>query len=315
MLDEAAFFLIGSIKVYYYGLHIAIGALAAMVLLALCCRARCLPKGTAALYAVLAMPIGVICSRVLFCLLDGRFRAMFSIRALLCFWGGGYSMVGALAGAVLAAVITAKIIKKPSLRLLDTIIPALLVFVAFARIGEQYTELLGRSRALVSENWQQGWLVVGDKYGMYLKTYALEALCALILSAYLLLHARRQQIEGDTLLDGMLLFGCTQVLWESLRFDAHMRESFVSLQMILYAILFAWPLLVYARRYARTIAKRQPVYLALLVIILVAGGAIALEFMIDRSGISRFVLYVPYVLLLALPAACGLVFKKRSCVK
>ena len=42
------------------------------------------------------------------------------------------------------------------------------------------------------------------------------------------------------------------------------------------------------------------------------GGVIGLEFMIDRSGISRFLLYVPYVLLLALPAVCGFVFKKRS---
>ena len=47
-------------------------------------------------------------------------------------------------------------------------------------------------------------------------------------------------------------------------------------------------------------------------IALVAGGVIGLEFMIDRSGISRFLLYVPYVLLLALPAICGFVFKKRS---
>ena len=31
MLDEAAYFLLGNIKIYYYGLHIALGALAAGV--------------------------------------------------------------------------------------------------------------------------------------------------------------------------------------------------------------------------------------------------------------------------------------------
>ena len=40
MLDEAAYFLLGNIKIYYYGLHIALGALAAVIVLALCCRAR-----------------------------------------------------------------------------------------------------------------------------------------------------------------------------------------------------------------------------------------------------------------------------------
>ena len=35
MLDEAAYFLLGNIKNYYYGLHIALGALAAVIVLAL----------------------------------------------------------------------------------------------------------------------------------------------------------------------------------------------------------------------------------------------------------------------------------------
>ena len=312
MLDEAAYFLLGNIKIYYYGLHIALGALAAVIVLALCCRARRMPAGAAPLYAVLAMPLGVACSRVLFCLLDGRFRGIFSLRAMLCFWGGGHSMVGALLGAALTAVIAAKILAVPARRMLDMMAPALLVFIAFARVGEQYTEMLGRSRALVSEVWRQGWLVTGDEYALYLKTYVLEALCALILAVTLLpglLHGKR---DGDTLLSAMLLFGCTQVLWESLRFDAHMRESFVSLQMLLYAVMFAAALLIFARRYAKRLGHGWPVWLALGVIALVAGGVIGLEFMIDRSGISRFLLYVPYVLLLALPAVCGFVFKKRS---
>ena len=81
-----------------------------IISLALCCRARRMPAGAAPLYAVLAMPLGVACSRVLFCLLDGRFRGIFSLRAMLCFWGGGRSMVGALLGAALAAVIAASLI-------------------------------------------------------------------------------------------------------------------------------------------------------------------------------------------------------------
>lgn len=312
MLDEAAYFLLGNIKIYYYGLHIALGALAAVIVLALCCRARRMPAGTAPLYAVLAMPLGVACSRVLFCLLDGRFRGIFSLRAMLCFWGGGHSMVGALLGAALAAVIAAKILAVPARRMLDMMAPALLVFIAFARVGEQYTEMLGRSRALVSQVWRQGWLVAGDEYALYLKTYVLEALCALILAAALLPGLLRGGRDGDTLLSAMLLLGCTQVLWESLRFDAHMRESFVSLQMLLYAVMFAVPLLVFACRYARRLGHGWPIWLALGVIALTAGGVIGLEFMIDRSGVSRFVLYAPYVLLLALPAVCGFVFKKRS---
>ena len=87
----------------------ALGALAAVIVLALCCRARRMPAGAALLYAVLAMPLGVACSRVLFCLLDGRFRGIFSLRAMLCFWGGGHSMVGALLGALLGVLLASQL--------------------------------------------------------------------------------------------------------------------------------------------------------------------------------------------------------------
>ena len=199
--------------------------------------------------------------------------------------------------------------------LLDLLVPSLLLFIAFARMGEQYTELLGRSRPLVIEGLKSSFLAVSDGYDAYLKTYMLEAATALVLFFATLCVLRHPLPCGDTLLIGMLLLGCTQVLWESLRFDAHMRQSFISMQQILYAFMFAAPLLIYAARAGGHRRSKKPLIAAIILLVLLTAAIIVLEFMIDRSGINRLLLYLIYALLLCLPAVMALIFRKRSLTK
>ena len=70
---------------------------------------------------------------------------------------------------------------------------------------------------------------------------------------------------------------------------------------------FAAALILYAAR-----CGKKQVIIAIAVCVLVAGGAVGLEFMIDRSSVSSLLLYAAYILLLALPAGLGLYYKKRS---
>ena len=42
------------------------------------------------------------------------------------------------------------------------------------------------------------------------------------------------------------------------------------------------------------------------------GAVIGLEFLIDRSGLSRMMLYMVYVLLLAVPCVMGIRLKKLA---
>ncbi len=312
MYEDALSFTFLGMQVFYYGLYAAIGAALALGLLAILSRRMRLPAGTVALFGVLALPLSIACGRLLFCLLDFRFHSYFSLRALLSFWGGGLSMTGVLLGAVGAACLTARIQGVHTLAFLDLLAPALLLFIAFARIGEQYTELLGRSRPLVMEGLKNSFLASSDGYDAYLKTYLFEAVTALALSMVMLFLLRRSLPHGDVLLIGMLLLGCTQVLWESLRFDAHMRQSFISMQQILYACMFAAPLLIYAARAGRKMPSKRPLVCSIALLVLLTAAIIGLEFMIDRSGISRLLLYLVYALLLSLPAVLALTFRKRS---
>ena len=306
-MEETLSFSLLGMTGFWYGVFIAWGAALFLRFFARYCRMEGLKSGTAALFSVLCLPLGVICSRILFCLLDFRFHGMFSLRALGMFWGGGFSMVGALLGAALAAWLTARIQKIPAPPVLDILMAALPFFLCAARMGEGFTELLGRSRPLDTAWLANSFLAQNDGYDTYLRTYLLEAVTAGILAIYFAARIQKKKTARGSLLLGMLLLGTTQTLFESLRFDSHMRYSFISMQQILFACMFAAALIVYAAR-----CGKKQVIAAVAVCVLVTGGAVGLEFMIDRSSVSSVLLYAGYVLLLLLPAALGLHYKKRS---
>ncbi len=308
MPEESLYFEIVGQKAYWYGVCAALGALLALVALYFTGKKRGIKADAVLLFGVIALPLGLICSRLLFCLLDANFRVLFSWKAAVSVWGGGLSMMGALLGAGFAGVITAKLTKTVPLKFLDALAPALLVFVMCARIGEGFTDFLGRSRNLNVDWFNDTFLATSDGYGSYnLNTYLLEAACALVLAVVAYIGLNLEKRAGDVLLTAMLLFGCTQTLWESLRFDSHMRLSFVSLQQIMAACMFAVPLLIFAFR-----RGRNAVIAAVIIIVLLVGSVVGIELMIDRTDVSNVLLYVLYVVILAVPAVVGLIWKQKA---
>lgn len=300
------------LQVFYYGCFVALGLVLLLASTYLLRKRRNIPGDTVLLYGVIALPLALVFSRLLFCALDFNFHSVFSLRAVLSFWGGGFSMTGALLGFALAAFILGRKQDICPLKIMDTAVIGILLFMACERLGEPYTELLGRSRPLVSETFKTSFLAVGDEYDAYLRTYALQTVSCLIIAAFLFVFGKKERKNGDVLLMGMLLLGCTETLFYSLRFDAHMRRSFISMQQLLFAMIMAVPLVIFALRYSKKAARKAPLWISLGILLFAVIMAVLLEFMIDRSGISRILLYAVYTLILALPAAAGCVFYKRS---
>lgn len=299
-------------QVFYYGCFVALGLILLIASTYLLRKRRGVPGDTVLLFGVTALPLSLVISRLLFCALDFNFHSVFSLRAVLSFWGGGFSMVGALLGFALAAFIIGRRQDICPLKIMDTAVIGILLFMACERLGEPYTELLGRSRPLVSEAFKNSFLAIGDEYDSYLRTYALQAVSCLAISAFLFVFGKKERKNGDVLLMGMLLLGCTETLFYSLRFDAHMRRSFISMQQLLFAVMMAVPLLVFALRCCKKISGKKPLWLSLGLLVFAVIMAVVLEFMIDRSGISRILLYAVYTLILSLPAVAGCIFYKRS---
>ena len=312
MYEDSLNIAFGAAHVFAYGAFVMLGLTALILSLYTLRKKHALTGDTVLTYSVLALPLSLVCSRLLFCALDFNFHSVFSLRALVSFWGGGFSMAGALIGLTLAAFLTGKLQKVCPLRLLDGAAVGFLLFMAFARLGEPCTELLGRSRPLVSDAFKTSFLAMGDEYDAYLRTYLIETVLCLAFALALVHFQKKERKAGDTFLMFMLLTGCSETLLYSLRFDAHMRYSFISVQQLLFAAVMAFALFTFARRCSKALGKKTPVWISVAIIAAASALAVALEFMIDRSGVNRILLYAVYTAMMAVPAVMGCIFYQRS---
>ena len=293
------------IRVYSFGLWIALGLLLAVLVLIFLNRRMKKPAGAAALQSVLCIACGCVLSRVLFGLLDASLDQVMPLWAMIRLNVGGYSLYGALAGACLAMWIAAKITKCRPAEYLDILAPAFLAFTACERLGESVIDGFGWSRGLKSGFLHQPWLAVVDDYETwYLMTWRVEFVIVLILLAVLIVDVLRPHKAGHTFLKYMMLFGATQIIMESLRYDQHMTvRSFVRMEQIFSMVLLGVAVIILAVRQWK---KCRGLALAALVSIpAVTGIAVGIEFMIDRTDISRLLLYAVFIVLVAVPAVLG----------
>lgn len=310
MQPIASSFTLLGILIYHYGLYLMLGTLFALTVFLITARQRAVYE-KALVASAWMLPLALIFSRLLYCLTDSNFGVIASIQNVFRLTTGGLSMFGALLGMVLAIWIAAGKQKGTFNKLLDCFAPSLMWFIFFERLGERFTAL-GISRPLVTGLLDQTFLAFRDTYDVYLKTWLLEAAAALILFAVLYRLLRAAHRDGDVFLTGMLLFGTTQILFESLRYDSHMRFSFTGLQQVLSAVLYGVPIILMClkTKKARPASKLPVITLILLAVAVL--GALGIEFLIDRSSINKALLYALYALLLVVPACLAYTQYKRS---
>lgn len=311
MREEAVKVFFLGVEVYAFGLYVALGLTLALVVLALLTRKEKWRDGTAALTGVLAMGLGFVVSRLFFGLMDESLGRIMPLWAMIRVNTGGFSMMGALLGACMGGILAARFMKKPPARLLDLLAPALLLFVACERLGEGYIEDFGVSRTLTDSLLEGTFLAVQNGYGWRLATYQLESFTALILSLVLLWDLTRNRRAGNTFVLFLLLYGAAQVLMESLRYDQHMTvKAFVKLQQIMDMLLLGAGVTVLAVRNWKT--RRGLALAAVIVLAASVGIGVAIEFMIDRTKISHYVLYLCFLIDMAVPVWLGLRLRKEG---
>lgn len=310
MWEDAATIDFLGVKVYAFGLFAAIGMAAGLIVLGLLLRKAKWMKGTAALTGALSILCGFIVSRLFFCFMDQGLGGPVPLKGVLLVTGGGYSMMGALLGAYMGAILAAKLTQQNAARLLDFLAPAFLLFVVWERLGEGYVDDFGISRPLVGELLKGSFLTIEGEYDWVLATHLLESFTALVLAFVMLVDGNKNRRPGDTFLLFLLLFGATQVILESLRFDQHMHLSFVGLQQVMAMMLLAAGVIVLALR--RMKDRRGLALTALIVLPFVVGAGVALEFAIDRTTVNRYFLYALFILIMAVPVWLGMKLRKEA---
>lgn len=279
-------FTLGGISFTGYGL----GAAGAMLLFLLAYGVWCRVKGVSyeafIRFAALAVPMVWFCSRLVFVLANCTYYLTTLSNPVLAlrFWDGGYSMMGAVGGAILAAFAAEKWTKTASGRLLDGVGFAAPIGILLERFMEGSTGMgVGRpvytalpSLFTMTDETEQ---VV---HAVYRDEFLVAGIIFAAICLWLIVRGSRPLSGGDVLLVFLTLFGCTQVLLESLRNDGHMVVHFVRIQQVIAVILPVIALGVWTKRLSGH-TKRGHIIGLWGIVLIAIGVGVWEEFAIDSS--------------------------------
>ena len=309
--EDAPTLSILGVQVYSFGLYVAVGLALGLLLLAFLLKKYNAKPGTAPLTGALAMGCGFVLSRLFFGYMDESLGQTMPLWAMLRVNTGGYSMMGALIGACFGTVIAAKLTKQSPARLLDLLAPCLLLFAACERMGEGCVEEFGISRFLSDELFKGSFLAEETDFGLRLHTYMIESAVMLVLALILFFDLSAKRKAGDTFLKFLLLFGGAQILLESLRYDQHMTiKAYVKLQQVMAMMLLGAGVITMAIRGWKHYRKLAVAALAFIPVCV--GAGVGIEFMIDRTAVSHYLLYAAFLIVVGVQTALGLKLRKET---
>lgn len=263
-------FSLGGLTVYGYGLALACAAALCLVLAARCFRRAGLRADSLSLFAVLALPLGVLCARALYCLIRFNWFAAKGFPYLFHLTEGGFVLYGAMGGCVLAALLAARLSHQSAAKMLDALSVPAAVMIALSRLAEG---LAGQGYGWYVEDWfdpDMGMslfhpeqfdallrfpFAVQDSYEEWRwAVFVIEALIALAIAVALLRVRPRRDGGRATLF--ILMYAAMQALGESLRQDAVLRWGFVRVSQVLSAVIVGAVLLACCMKAPRGGGKR-----------------------------------------------------------
>lgn len=258
------------LTVYPYGLAVAAAAALALLLAGAQARRAGLKPGTLSWFALLAIPLAVLMARAAYCLICYDWFLQKGVGYFFRLTDGGFVLYGALAGGLVAALLTARMTRQAPGAVMDALAAPAALMIALCRLAEG---LVGQGYGRYIADWfdpESGMSVfhpqdtslferfpfaVQDMYEEWSwAVFVLEAVIALLLCV-VLLRARRRAPGGRALLF-LLLYAAAQALCEGLREDAVLRWGFVRVSQIISAVVVAAVLLVCCVRLPQRRAHR-----------------------------------------------------------
>ena len=273
-------------SVFPYGLFAAAGVGCMLIAMLLTAPKRSFSKGTVTVFGLLAIPLSLVFSRLLYCVFQlNLFCDTYENPWLmLCIWDGGYSIWGVIPALLLAAWLTAKMQRCSFRSLWDCVSLSSALLFAMLYAGEGRTELgIGKVIDAGFLTSAIPFLVLEQKLGVNVEyrliVYRLQCLACVILFLVMLLSRRKSKTEGILALRFWSIFASMQIFWESLRDDGHMLFIFLRIGQVAAGIVLLWVLIDLSRCY-RQAGLHMP-WFVWPVFVLCLGLIAALEFSLD----------------------------------
>jgi len=315
MWDEAPKTELFGIQIYTFGLFCMIGTAAAVAAVLILCRHAQRKKGTGALLSLMSVLFGLLFSRLFFSVLYSISADGFPFSAWFRISTGGWSLFGMIFGVFTAAWLCSKITGENVRGLLDTVSCALPLIIAAERFGERFFEGFDISRPLQEGGFPENtFLAVKDTFYediSFLATYLTAAISCIFLFLILVFFLTRdRRKDGDLWILFMLLCGAGGVMLESLRYDHYLELSFVCFQQILAALMLVWGVIEAA---LRNRGRKRMILGACISLPAAIGVCGWIEYALDRTTISHYLLYAVMAAVLAVPVTLGiLLLRKRE---
>ena len=242
-----------------FGVLTGLALLAALFVTFIAGYGRGVKYGSFIRFAALCLPMVFLFSRALFCLsttayyLEELSKPMPEL--MLQMLDGGYSMTGAILGAVLAALICEKWQKLPAGSLTDALALGLPVGIIIVRLAQPLCEFgwgyQYESPSFAFLDKLDG--IFRDDVLQLHPVFLYEALAgAAVLGLLALIRTLRRGKGGDLLLCFLLFYGAAQTVLESMLDSEHMKViHFVRINQIAAMVMMVIPLIVWSIRLGR----------------------------------------------------------------
>ena len=208
---------------------------------------------------------------------------------------GGYALMGVFLGCVLAAALTRVICLHRNLpEMLDAMSMAACAGMAVGRLSALFN---ASDRGQVLESFRSLPIAspvnnaVSGAVEYRLATFALQSMVALALFIGLAVFYNKGQKrgklrDGDTCLLFLLLYGASQVVLDSTRYDSLFFRSngFVSVVQVLGAVALVLAVILFSRRMVKARGLRAWQIFLWLLIGIAIGGAGYMEYYVQRRG-------------------------------
>jgi len=302
MNETMVLWTLGDLTLTAWGLCLALGAGAAVVLTALLGR-KAIGMDASLSLCLATLPGAVLGGRLLYCLtmIESILVDFGGMGFLPQLWQGGFTLFGAVLGGAGTAWLYARATKRPAAALWNLLAPGAALVLAVARLAEYFTTQ-GLGDYLMDEALCVFPLAVQSVYGDWqIPVFLYEGVAALVILLVTLLVQRRQGYTAEVF---VILLCLSQVLLESLREDEFIRFGFVRFNQLAATVLLAGVLAVRILRQVRAGGWNVWQFARMAIYAAGIGTIIALEFALDKSELDNGLLYgVMAVTLLAMGAA------------
>lgn len=260
---DRVFLQIGSFSIYWYGVIIAVGAFLGLYLAMKEADRLGLKKDLFVDLVVFAIPISILFARIYYVTFEWERYAGGPWWKVIAVWEGGIAIHGALIGAVLTAIVFARVKKVPFWKMADIAAPSLILGQAIGRWGnfmnqEAHGGVITNQSVIDTHytllpDFIMNQMCIDGAY--YYPTFLYESLWNILVLVLLLWLRRKNPIRGTVFLTYLATYSVGRFFIEGMRTDSlyiigNLRTAqFISILLIVGAII----LIVY--RY-KTVSER-----------------------------------------------------------